>query len=84
MCSSDLGYVFIMKHDDYITCANAFDLVIKVCQKFLSDCWKNNPYQDFLDQISVQAGSRIAYTPKIILGKAKDTVKKAVNFLMPG
>ncbi len=73
---------FLLKHDDYITAPGEFDELLEVLQSFLSELYENNYYQDFLNQIK-EKNKRLTFVPEIVLGDAKNTTKKSVNFLMP-
>ena len=78
----DEGFVFLMKHDDYMVPADAFPIVIEEILKFFKNVEKQNYYQHCLDQIAKSCGERVVYIPKVILGNGKVS-DNACNFLMP-
>ncbi len=78
----DQGATFLLKHDDYMTAPSQFDGLIDLLQEFLTDLYENNYYQQFLDEIGSKH-KRLQYVPTLVLGDAKNTAKKSVNFLQP-
>lgn len=78
----DEGFVFLMKHDDYMVPADAFDIVIEEVLKFFKNVEKHNYYQRCVDQIAKHSGDRVQFVPKVILGNGKVS-DDACNFLMP-
>jgi len=81
----EAGYPFIMKHDNYISQANAFWLINKVFKNFLCKLYKKNYYQDFLNQIMDQSDGRIQVVPQLAMGNALNTIRKIfkLNCLQP-